>query len=89
MEAKLVILNNILQTRVRYNHSWHNVSIEMPNKSTFVIKWYNHVLEPENDARFMCITYPVKMIDQVTTEQLRKLKKDIPDIEREILKAIL
>lgn len=89
MEAKLVILNNILQTRVRYVRSWNNVSTEMPNKSTFVIKWYNHVLDPDNDSAFQCITYPVKMIDQVTKEQLRKLKKDIPDIEREILKSVL
>jgi len=45
--------------------------------------------DPDNQAYFQETTYPIEMLGQVMREQKAKLKKDIPDVEKEVLKGVL
>lgn len=87
-DQQFVKLNNILQARVRYVHSWNAVSLTF-NKSTFTIRWHEYQGDPENTNFFQETTYPVSMVPKITSDQAKKLKKDIPETERMILKDVL
>ena len=89
MNEQLIQLNDILQTRVKYVRSWGSVMVEQPTKNTFSIKWYSYQGDPDNTSRFQITTYPINMLGFIIKEQSRKLKKDIPKEEQEVLKSIL
>ncbi len=82
-------LDDIIQLRLKYSRSWNKVVVYPDAKGTFSIKWSEYQGDPDNSARFQIATYPMEMMGQIIKEQKRKLKKDIPDTEQAILKAIL
>ena len=90
MKEKIEILDDILQTRIRYLYKWNCVKISKHNKRNFSVKWYGYYMEdPDNFGLFQETTYPMKEIDDIINDQKRKLKKDIPGNEKEVLKTIL
>lgn len=88
MEDKIQLLTDILQTRVRYMRAWNAVDV-FNNKSKFTIKWHEWMGEPNNTALFQEVTYPIEMLDTEIRKQRDKLKKDIPECERNVLKSVL
>jgi len=88
MNDKLQLLDGILNIRLKYVRSWGQVAVGKVN-DTFTIEWSQYQGDPENTAFFQSTAYPSEMIDKVIKEQKAKLKRDIPEYERELLKSIL
>ena len=89
MEEQFEKLNAILQARVRYVRKWNAVDILRPKKTSFIIKWYGYMGDPDNSAYFESKEYPIKFIEEQIKEHARKLKKDIPSNEYKILKKLI
>lgn len=87
MINKLELLNNILQARVRYVRKWKSVSVSQDN-DTITIKWYCSYDDPLNTSLFQSITYPSVSLSTAISDQKRKLKRDVPQQELEILKSL-
>lgn len=92
MNDKLEVLNNILQARLRYVRSWGKAAARHENNlngDNLVIVWSEYRGDSGNPAFFQATTYPIKMIDKIIKDQTAKLKRDLPEHERELLKSIL
>ena len=88
MNEKIEVLNNILQTRLRYVRNWGQVELIHENGLLTII-WSSFLGDPDNNAFFQSTIYPECMLDKIIKEQTVKLKRDIPANERELLKSIL
>lgn len=88
-EDRLTYLNNLLQTRVRYLYRWQNASVSTPNKREFIIKYYGDTVKTNGEEGFEFSTYPISDLETVIKKQEAKLKKDIPEIEKKVLKGLL
>jgi hypothetical protein len=88
MEEQINKLNDVLQARVRYVRKWNCVKVEQPNRTSFTVTWYEYQGEPENSAFFESKMYPIKFLNEVILEQMKKLKKDIPANEYNIFKEM-
>lgn len=87
-EIQLARLTSILDLRVKFLREWHAVSVSS-NKTKFSIKWHEWAGDPSNSAFFQEITYPIEMLPKIIKSQLNKLKRDLTDTDKEILKSIL
>lgn len=87
-EQQFSKLEAVLNARLRYVRAWNHVSLTA-NKSTFTIRWSEYQGDPDNSNFFQETTYPLKMVDVITKEQAKKLKKDIPAGEQVVLKDVL
>lgn len=85
---KINLLTDVLSTRVRYMRAWNAVTVSH-NETLFTIRWYEWMGEPSNTALFQEITYPLDMLSRIITEQKNKLKKDIPDTDKNVLRLVL
>ena len=90
MNEKIELLRLILNMRLRYVVSWGIVVLSYDiNANAFDIMWSSYLGDPDNSAFFQQTIYPDKMIDKIIKEQQAKLKRDIPNNEKDILKSIL
>ena len=90
MKEKLNLLETVLQMRLKHIVNWGDVVFTHDTeKGLLTITWKSFLGDPDNSAFFQQTIYPDKMIDKVIREQKNKLKRDIPTIEKEILKSIL
>ena len=90
MTEKIELLRLILSMRLKYVNNWGNVAVRTePYNEVFSITWSSFLGDPDNSAFFQSTTYPEKMIDKIIKEQKNKLKRDMPNNEKDILKSIL
>jgi uncharacterized membrane protein YcaP (DUF421 family) len=90
MKEKINLLETVLQMRLKHIRNWGDVVFVHDEQNGLLnITWKSFLGDPDNNAFFHQTIYPEKMIDKVIREQKNKLKRDIPTIEKEILKSIL
>lgn len=73
--------------RLRWIYKWNSVAVDV-KKNKIYIKWSNPVNDDESPDAFHTVVIPVSNVGKEIAEQKRKLLKDIPEIEREILRTL-